>query len=331
LYRSPQALRGDPPTFSDDAWSLGVIFHILLTGQFPFSTNDDANFLELSKRKSLQQDVNDHLAILPASSCAVDLATRLLAFDAAERISIESALRHPFVVDGVQQSSAAVANRSLEADYIYNHCSRFLRSPRLRRIALAVAARLLSDEEHSKCARATFLALDKRGDGVVALADLRSFLAAGGVRPSSSWFASLGCGWPALSAPNGISYSAFVAMAMDEVFTTGDERLSRAVFDFLDSSNDGKLRKEDLSLRLGLSSHHAEQVISEALDILGIGKEAGVLDASAFQQLMCHPLPSEVLDVRVGSKNKDDATVTSNVRSLSYREDSSLACIMSTL
>ncbi|CAJ1347658.1 unnamed protein product [Effrenium voratum] len=93
LYASPQLLQGRTATASDDAWSLGVIFFIMLTGQFPFSTSEDSIFKEMYQRGVLQKDMQGHLANLRCSPEAADLAQRLLAWDVSERISLEAALQ----------------------------------------------------------------------------------------------------------------------------------------------------------------------------------------------------------------------------------------------
>jgi len=35
-YRAPEVLSGDKPTTKSDVWSLGILFHIMLFGEFPF-------------------------------------------------------------------------------------------------------------------------------------------------------------------------------------------------------------------------------------------------------------------------------------------------------
>ncbi|CAE8703673.1 unnamed protein product, partial [Polarella glacialis] len=133
MYMSPQQLRGEPASRSDDVWSLGVIVHILLTGQFPFSTNDDRRFQEMSDRGLLQKDVQEHLAALRGSPQAVDFVQKLLAWESEERISVEDALQHPFL------SNCALSPQEvpLSAEDVYQRCARFSASCRLRRIVMA--------------------------------------------------------------------------------------------------------------------------------------------------------------------------------------------------
>jgi len=110
LYMSPQALRGSSPVFADDVWSLGVIFHILLTGRFPFSTNDEHRFKELVQQGLIEDDVHKRLQLLKGSEEAIDLAMHLLEPDASRRITVEEALRHPFLMR--KHPRAATTNTS---------------------------------------------------------------------------------------------------------------------------------------------------------------------------------------------------------------------------
>ncbi|CAE8589570.1 unnamed protein product [Polarella glacialis] len=137
MYMSPQQLRGEPASRSDDVWSLGVIVHILLTGQFPFSTNDDRRFQEMSDRGLLRKDVQEHLAALRGSPQAVEFVQKLLAWESEERISVEDALQHPFLSNCAGEQALSPQEVPLSAEDVYQRCARFSASCRLRRIVMA--------------------------------------------------------------------------------------------------------------------------------------------------------------------------------------------------
>lgn len=271
MYRSPEALSGAPPSFSDDVWALGVTFHILLTGQFPFSTNEDDRLRELVSRGLLHEDVKAHLNQLRVSSDAADLLAKLLASDPAKRISIEMALRHPFVAAEANQDRSSQARQVLQAEDFYDCCERFQNSPRLHRIVKTAAARLLVDDtrgQRAEPAHTAFLELDKGGNGRITHTDLRDFfLASGSFMPSASWFTGLASGCPALAEPQdlGISYTAFIAATLDDMQISNDDQLCRTIFDLLDTGRDGTICANDLRQRLGLSARDAEQVVNEPL------------------------------------------------------------------
>lgn len=296
VYRSPQSLAGAAPSRADDVWSLGIMFHILLTGRFPFSTNDDAQFQARFDRQELQADVEGHMAQLreTVSRSAADFAARLLAFDASKRASIEAALSHPFITSESSPDGPTNGAACLQAEALLEHCDRFQNSSRLQRIAAVTAARFLLDDTaggSSDAARAAFQALDKSGRGYITSADLRSFARTSGADvPSASWFASLSRGWPALAEPRGISYTGLMAATLDNKLASGDRRVCRAAFDMLDCDGDGSLSSEDLSKSLGISPSLADRVMSEAMcQLESLGGSASPfsgLPFAAFHRLM---------------------------------------------
>jgi len=288
LYMSPQMLRGDPASHSDDMWSLGVIFHILLTGRYPFATNDDICFRERWDRGLLEGDVKEYLKAMQASPFAVDLAARLLDFNPAARITAEAALRHPFLA-GVRDAAAETASQDrFDAEEVHRRCAHFHASGRLRRIAAAAIAQL-PDESWPECkrARATFLGLDKTGDGRVLASDLCEFLCDRGLDAPESWFASPYRGFPAIAAPAGISYTTFLAVMLNGSAMSGDERICRAVFDLFDGDRNGAISAEDLRHRLGLQPQECEEIIAEALGELGNeGKGSKGISFPDFHRMM---------------------------------------------
>lgn len=252
MYMSPQTLRGEAASCSDDAWSLGIIFYILLTGRFPFSSNDDRRFKEMLERGHLEAQLADHLASLQqrVSPAAHDLASRLLAAEPAERLSVAEVLRHPFLRGG-EALSSVVEPQEVEA--LCKRYKTFLAASgaadRLRRLGLSVVARLLEEAQGSaggllRADRArTFRALD-RGDR--------------------------------------LSYSAFLAASFDEGDLAGDERLCRAAFDLLDADHDGALSSSDLHNRLGWTRQACDRCIADALRHPGAAVErtAATTDAT---------------------------------------------------
>lgn len=296
LYMSPQVLRGEAASVNDDMWSLGVIFHILLTGKFPFSTNEDSRFEELLHNGALERDVQQHLATLSGSAEAVDLARRLLTADPNQRITAEGALRHPFFAGKEAQQP-----EKFDAQEVCERSARFWQSCRLRRIVIAILAQLMDDSRGEKeRAKATFVSLDKAGDGRISMRDLEEFVRQASC-PSwwpSSWLGSsarLGC-WPPSAEAHGIGYTAFVAATLDEA-ALGDGRLLQAAFELLDADGDGTVSAQDLQRRLGLPLAEGERALAEALqDPAGLGApgfgtsggeiSGNRLDSKDFVQLM---------------------------------------------
>lgn len=303
LYASPQQLKGAHTAKSDDVWSLGVIFHILLTGQFPFSTSEDAIFKLMSERGVLQKDLEGHLEGLSCSIEAADLLHQLLTWDASGRISLEAALEHPFLAVAGTPPSLSAQDVILRLDHFVDSC-------RLKQLAQTAIAHLLGESrKDGALARATFVELERLGDGEVTITSLRHFLQMHGMQPAAGWFSKV----ERLLGENGcIGYTRFLAAALDDSGIQGDQRVKSMVFDLLDSDGDGLISVEDLRSGLNLSLDDSTQVISEALADLGL---SGQQDASSgitfwdflqlLQPMSTARIASETWRLTDGTAHKD--------------------------
>jgi len=81
-------------SFSDDNWSLGVIFSILLTGESPFCEQNILTMLKDIRTGTLRwTDATWH----SISETAKDFVKRFLEMDPNSRMTCEQALQHPFL------------------------------------------------------------------------------------------------------------------------------------------------------------------------------------------------------------------------------------------
>lgn len=91
-YLSPEALtsHGMFDSHIADVWACGVVLFVMLTGQHPFSAETD--------RETWRSIASGQFRVpSTVSDCARDLTQKLLAAEPIHRISLEDALRHPFV------------------------------------------------------------------------------------------------------------------------------------------------------------------------------------------------------------------------------------------
>jgi serine/threonine protein kinase len=108
-YIAPEILLGIPYGKEVDMWSVGVIFFALLSGRHAFSEKDDRATKELIKK--------GHFSFQPAiqwinvSNTAKDLICRLLTKDMNQRLTVDQALDHEWIV----ASSVVLADRSLDS------------------------------------------------------------------------------------------------------------------------------------------------------------------------------------------------------------------------
>ncbi|CAK9005960.1 Calcium-dependent protein kinase 5 (PfCDPK5), partial [Durusdinium trenchii] len=200
-----------------------------------------------------------HLQNLSTSAEAADLAKQLLAWDASDRISLEAALEHPFLAPASSGSQSL-----LSAQDLCNRLDRFVDSCRLQQLAQTAIAHMLGEcRKDGALARATFVELERLGDGEATTIALSHFLQMHGIQPTAEWLAKVDRHFIGENAR--MSYTSFLAAALDHAGITGDHRLKSTLFDLLDSDGDGLISIEDLRSGLNLSLEDSTEVISEAL------------------------------------------------------------------
>ncbi|VDP43064.1 unnamed protein product, partial [Schistosoma margrebowiei] len=92
-YMAPEMIRHEPYGKAVDAWSCGVLLFLLLSGSLPFYGTRDILFTQIvSGRYHRQPQVWNMI-----SPEARDLVSRLLEVDPTQRLTIEEALRHPWI------------------------------------------------------------------------------------------------------------------------------------------------------------------------------------------------------------------------------------------
>jgi len=92
-YVAPEVLQKQPYTFSCDLWSIGCIIYALLSGSLPFDHENQKETIRMTLEDPLVFD-------LPCwddvSDMAKDLITKLLVKDPKRRLSLNSAMEHPW-------------------------------------------------------------------------------------------------------------------------------------------------------------------------------------------------------------------------------------------
>jgi len=94
-YMAPEMLTGNGYNCMVDVWSLGILFYEMLTGDIPFGGDS---------YEEIANSVLDGKYEMPGPEVpkgAVDLLTRLLIKDPAQRISLDDVLQHPWLISAM--------------------------------------------------------------------------------------------------------------------------------------------------------------------------------------------------------------------------------------
>ncbi|GAA5950209.1 hypothetical protein JCM21900_003509 [Sporobolomyces salmonicolor] len=97
-FAAPEIFTSTPyDMFAAEVWSLGVLLSLLLTGQHPFASLQDARAGRLGASK------------VPMPPLAADAIQRCLKVEVGARIGLEELLRHPWLTDARQPGRASAA------------------------------------------------------------------------------------------------------------------------------------------------------------------------------------------------------------------------------
>ena len=93
-YVAPEVLSNKPYGSQCDAWSLGVIFYILLCGYPPFSDDNTERLFSMIQSGRYEMDPQEWSVI---SESAKDLVRKILVVDPAKRLTCDQILHHPWM------------------------------------------------------------------------------------------------------------------------------------------------------------------------------------------------------------------------------------------
>ena len=92
-YASPECVRGSRyDGRKSDIWSVGVVAFAMLTGELPWTKNNRVQLFEQIRKAEFQ--VPSYVSAMPR-----DLITRLMDPNPVTRISVEEALKHPWIAN----------------------------------------------------------------------------------------------------------------------------------------------------------------------------------------------------------------------------------------
>ncbi|KXZ46415.1 hypothetical protein GPECTOR_44g89 [Gonium pectorale] len=271
-----------------DVWSLGVILHILLSGQPPFTGNSDAEILKNVRTQELSLTSDPWPSI---SRHARHLVSKMLEKDPERRLRMDQVLTHPWLrADGTAPVRAIPSG-------VRDRISQFHALNTFKREARRILAAALPPEEVAGL-KMLFEELDANGDGLLSLGELREGLARKGEAMQGEEAAAL-LEAADLNGDGYIDYREFIAATYNMSRMEQQDVVLKA-FKHFDLDGDGFITKEELATalsRLPASSRESAAALLAEADANRDGK----LDYREFTAM--------VLAVQPGAKaaNEDDA------------------------
>lgn len=228
-YMSPGMLNGHY-TNTSDAWSLGVIAFILLTGKMPF-TGSDAEVGE----KILSGSWDQSGALWGSRMEALEFVRGLLHLDASKRLTATQALAHPWLMKHAPAPIVGLEPSVLTSLRAFAGCTP------LQRAGFSTMAWTLSIQERARV-REVFLSMDTSHSGTLSFAEVSAALCKHNIDETeiSRVFEALDIG-----NKGHVGYSDFLASMCVSGELLSQQRLDE-VFDCLDCDHSGVITMKDI-------------------------------------------------------------------------------------
>lgn len=258
-YVAPEVLkRGEIPYNEKvDVWSCGVMLYMLLCGFMPFHADDDREILKIVKKgkftfqpKAVWDKISDD---------AKDLIKLMINKDPQERCTATEAYRHRWTQkENVQGEGWALQPE----DDIVKSMRQFLQHNRLKRVALQIIARQISDDDITKL-RNIFLRIDEDQSGSLTIDEMDKALLELEVDQNARQEMAAIMRSIDQNGAGEIEYTEFLAaMLKQEQYLQED--VCRGAFAMLDVDGDGELSISDLKCLLTDGSQDMGKTISKA-------------------------------------------------------------------
>jgi calcium-dependent protein kinase len=160
-YMSPEMLKGDYQ-YASDAWSIGVILYVMMTGKYPFNGKDQNEVFEKIRKGVYDVKLLDKSKASPEVQ---DLIKQLLVQDASKRLSLIDALHHPWIIKHKENTHVTID------DDILDSLKNFTKQTLLQKEILFFLAKISDEKEIFKLKQA-FSGIDKDNSGTIEVEEI---------------------------------------------------------------------------------------------------------------------------------------------------------------
>ncbi|VDK70889.1 unnamed protein product [Litomosoides sigmodontis] len=113
-FVSPEIAAGVPVTLASDLWSVGALTYVLLSGVSPFLGDTDNETVRNVMLANYAFDIEEFEEI---SNAAKDFISKLLVLDPSDRLSVDQALHHPWILQEFPENVPKTSECSREFKY----------------------------------------------------------------------------------------------------------------------------------------------------------------------------------------------------------------------
>lgn len=275
-YMAPEVINGNYDIRCDN-WSVGVIMYILLTGEPPFFGETNSETFEKVKKGEIDVTKKQWIRL---SENAKDLIQKFLTLDVNKRITVQQALKHPWISDNKKMEQVQIID-------IKDKITRFNSLQKLQQSILTYLVRNFSSSEYCNELKLIFKKLDTSGDGKLSYNELREgfdkYFIGYSLKPEE--FLELAKSID-VDGSGFIEYDEFLTAFLNKELLFSEKNLTSA-FSHFDIDKSGKLSKAELVNVIGLFEKEkgTDGILDELMKEVDLNKD-GEISLSEFKKLM---------------------------------------------
>ena len=245
-YTAPEVLNG-VYDHRCDVWSLGIIAYMLLTGSPPFFGNSSDAIHDMIRTKEAEYPEKRFGS---SSAEAVDFLKKLLVKHPDDRMSLDDALKHPFMMSADTMFLADGSHRRTEVSGdVVSGLKNYVEMSKFKQMLMGAVAFTLSPQQIAEL-KEEFHAMDTDHSGTISMQELKKSMATvRGISVSEEELADM---FPEMNekVDMELNYNDFVAAAMVKRVSIDEERLHLA-FETLDIDETGYLDYDSIKKAAG--------------------------------------------------------------------------------
>jgi len=227
-----------------DVWAMGVISYVMMTGRAPFRGKDNQAIFEATCLQELKFPEKDarYQNQLQLSDHFKDFVSKILVKNPDERISIDDAIRHPWV-QGIQAGDYRLNRQALDCLRQFNYQSKLKKE-----ITRVLASH--SEQKNEEEILRHFKRLDADGDNYLVVEELELLLKDMGYANHELHEEAVKMVQNAdVNGDQRIDLEEFKTIWFRKVLSTNDQYI-RGVFNVFDDNGDGHIDARELQLVL---------------------------------------------------------------------------------
>jgi calcium-dependent protein kinase len=174
-YMAPEMIEGQF-SFATDTWSIGVILYVMMTGVQPFKGKDQSEVFAKISQGIYDTNLLDRQK---CSSEVKDLIKKLLVKDHRRRLTIETALEHPWITTHKDYNTTSAIDEG-----IIDSLRSFVNNDPFQKEIMYYFAKISNEKEILKL-KQTFLDIDKDNTGTIEYEEIFQIFETLGIKPDA--------------------------------------------------------------------------------------------------------------------------------------------------